>query len=91
MICKECIHHRQLENSAHFKCANPAVIDPESEVTSKTLELLGIEPDLKISPNAGLLDLTVDIQGLKESKFNWPFDFDPYWVKHCNGFVKGVL
>ncbi len=91
MICKECIHHRQLENSTHFKCISPLVIDPESNIESETLKLLGIEQDPKLSPNSELLDLIVDIEGVMKGKFNWPFNFDPYWVKRCNGFVKEAL
>jgi len=29
-----------------------------------------------------------DKHGIKNGWFSWPFNFDPIWLKECDGFIK---
>ncbi len=48
-----------------------------------------LHPQAQCSPES--MEIEGDPHGIKNGWFRWPRNFDPVWLRHCNGFKqKGV-
>ncbi len=86
--CYECKYRQDIIGSTHSKCEHPKAIDtnPLNEVFAIFASIGRIPP--VISPVASELKIVGDEHGIKNGWFCWPWNFDPLWLKNCDGFEK---
>jgi len=74
--CYKCIHRGTVAGSVHSSCHHPKV-DSDKFMKEALLVLLGGE---------NYLGVTAEQYGIDGGWFMWPLNFDPRWLKTCNGF-----
>ena len=79
--CYECIYRRNIPGDAHSSCEHPSINENGGVVVAFILALTC----------GGLLSITFDDYGIKNGWAEWPINFDPTWLKNCDGFTKKKL
>ena len=88
-ICYECKHRGTVPGDCHSCCKHP-----ETKMGDNPLEnMMAIFASVgRVEPQIGVaaLKLNIDAEehGIKSGWFNWPWNFDPIWLKNCDGFEK---
>lgn len=81
--CYECRHRRTLPGDAHSRCAHPALGPlPTNEIAGMVAALQGTYAAAPVT-----LGVTGDPTGIRRGWFLWPANFDPTWLRTCNGFT----
>lgn len=89
MNCYKCIHRRNIAGSAHSSCAHPTAQRNEADPLDLLLSLLGKHAGPAINFDAAVeLGIELDAHGVKHGWANWPWNFDPTWVRKCNGYEE---
>jgi len=90
--CYLCIHRRKIADNAHSRCAHPEV---EAEGPNKMAELLSMLGGGRAMPMASQaaqkLNIAAEAHGVRMGWFAWPYNFDPVWLRNCNGFEEKNL
>ncbi len=81
--CYECKHRDGVPGSAHSRCRHPSV--DTGDALSEVLSILGKRAG-PIGPQSSALNVTGNAHGIREGWFNWPYNYDPTWLKSCDGF-----
>lgn len=85
--CYECLHRRSNPGSAHSKCVHPSL--PEM-VNNPMVELMAVFASVGRAPQMAVstkqLNIVGDEHGIKKGWFNFPWNFDPRWLRNCDGF-----
>lgn len=88
--CYECKHRRDLVGNCHSRCAHPQAggeaEDPFGAMMAMFASVGRAGP--QIGEGAIELGIKADAHGMMNGWFNWPFNFDPTWLKECQGFEK---
>ena len=71
--CYKCEHRGDLVGDCHSKCKHPSTDE------------VGVK---RITDAAIALGIQGDPHGIIKGWFNWPYNFDPIWLKRCNGFKR---
>ena len=79
--CYKCKHRRDVPGDKHSRCAYPGNIDT-------AFAMLGIPEPCNVQ-NAIRLNIQADEYGFEKGWFNWPANYDPTWLRNCDGFVEG--
>ena len=84
--CRRCLHVRSLLGSEHKSCAHPDIAAVAESPLGKILSVMGS----RVPSAHGTLPLGVvgNEHAIRHGWFNWPFNFDPLWLKSCDGFEK---
>lgn len=80
--CYECKHRRSLVWDAHSECIHPRI-----ELADRFLSPLALMNGGR-SGSMKRLNISGDEHGVKSGWFNWPLNFDPTWLKTCEGFEQ---
>ena len=80
--CFKCKHRGEVPGSAHSKCHHPST-DKARDPMIELVSMLGAN----ISADVGL-NVKGDEYGISQGWFNWPYNFDPVWLKSCDGFEE---
>jgi len=84
--CYKCKHKGELPGTAHIRCNHPAnakvLNDPLAEVLAIFASVGRMVPFLIRTK----LSIKFNPYGFERGWFNWPFGFDPVWLKDCDGF-----
>lgn len=72
--CYKCKYQGDVPGSCHSSCQHPSV-EPINELMKFHIGV----------PN--ILNVTGISHGIKNGWFMWPMDFDPTWLRSCDGFV----
>jgi len=85
--CYKCKHRRDIPGDAHSSCAHPSL---KVAADNPLLGMLAIFASVgRVDPIAlQALGVTGDSHGIKNGWFNWPWNFDPTWLKTCKGFEQ---
>lgn len=85
--CYDCKWRGILAGSAHSSCKHPKLA---SILSDPTLSFLSIMASVGRTPPMALdaLGVTGEERGITGGWFNWPWNFDPIWLKTCDGFEK---
>ena len=92
--CAVCIHRATIPGDAHTRCEHPFVRgskvakNPLGSALSILASVGRVEPVMDL-PVARKLSISADPIGIKNGWFNWPWNFDPAWLRTCVGF-EGV-
>ena len=85
--CFACKYQGKVPGSAHIKCNHPSIKkahdDPFLNLMS-TFASVGRAPTMNVSTKE--LNIQVDPYGIKKGWFNFPWNFDPAWLRNCDGF-----
>ena len=85
--CYECTHRRPCAGSAHSRCKHPSL--PE-QTNDPMIELMAIFASVGRAPKMAVstkeLNIVGDKHGIEKGWFNFPWNFDPRWLKNCDGF-----
>lgn len=73
--CYNCKFCKDIIGDAHKQCVHPK-IGGERNIFGFAAFLKGHNP----------LNITADPSGIKNGWFIWPINFDPVWLKTCNGY-----
>lgn len=73
--CYKCRYRGDLSGNAHSCCRYPG---------NKTGMLDYFAPENNL--NAVKLNIQGAPHGIRMGWFNWPVDFDPTWLRNCDGF-----
>jgi hypothetical protein len=86
--CYKCLHRREALGSAHSRCAHPKAI--EATKNNPMVEVLAILGGVGRGPglNVRALGVTGDSHGIRNGWFNWPMNYDPVWLRTCEGFEE---
>lgn len=76
--CYRCKHRGDCPSDTHSCCKYPG----------NDTGMLGIL-DRKSIENARKLHIQGDPYGVKMGWFMWPVNFDPAWLRNCDGFEEG--
>jgi hypothetical protein len=87
--CWTCKWRRESPGSAHISCHHPSLGLDDRNPMLAFLEILGSVNRMKGMPSLGKkLNIKLSAHGVKRGWANWPFNFDPIWVEHCDGLEK---
>ena len=93
--CYTCRWRGTLTGSAHSKCQHPEIKGGNTETTAQDhlMNIMAIFASVgRVSPvcnapAARRLDVRGSEHGIRNGWFNWPWDFDPVWLKSCTGWA----
>ena len=84
--CFECKYNRR-GFTAHRSCHHPDIEHVhKDEGMGLMAAVAGVFGTTTISASYSKLNLKVTPHGLRMGWFNWPWDFDPTWLEHCDGY-----
>lgn len=81
MDCYSCIYRRDLPGSTHSTCGvfdNTPALGLEMLLTIMTNDISWFKDIIDIDPH-----------GIKKGWANYPFNFDPIWIKSCK-FYRAI-
>lgn len=70
--CYDCVYLRSIPGDAHIRCGNPQAQYAPGHSYGDCRQALGV----KAEPH-----------GEEMGWFVWPINFDPVWLRHCDGFT----
>lgn len=86
--CYECRHRDGVAGSAHSSCqhpeANAARADNPLNEAMAILASVGRVAPVVAAPKK--ITVVGHPHGIRRGWFNWPYNFDPAWLKECSGF-----
>lgn len=89
-LCYSCKHRSSVPGDSHSSCHHPKTAASHDDPLAGLLAIFAsvgrVEP--VISPVALQLGIEADLHGIRRGWFNWPWNFDPVWLRECNGYEK---
>lgn len=83
--CFKCKHRGRVAGSCHSSCKHPSLGKPSAgEEVMSILASVGRVPSMM--RNNDTLNIEGDSYGISKGWFNFPDNFDPTWLKNCDGF-----
>ena len=86
MNCYECKYRGTVPGDAHSCCLHPEVDCGDGSVFDAIVTLV-TNPQL-IQDAADKLNIQADPHGVQSGWFMWPVNFDPVWLRNCDGFEQ---
>jgi len=87
--CHKCTHRESVPGDTHSCCNHPYVKD---NALAELACLMGVIAEKFFGGCEGgifsPLNIEGDRHGIKQGWFNWPINFDPIWLKNCDGFEE---
>src|SRR6266545_4726230 len=87
-LCYGCRFRGDVPGSAHSSCKHPEIKGDNK--MAELFSLLGgnrrVCLGLITEPAAKTLEILGDPHGIRMGWFNWPYNFDPVWLRRCKGF-----
>jgi hypothetical protein len=93
--CYKCEYRGDVPGSAHSCCDHPSMKEAHDNSYAGMMAVfasVGRVPPIQAEPKTSLLKSGIkvvgDSYGINNGWFNHPWNFDPRWVKSCNGFKE---
>lgn len=90
--CVKCKFRQAIPGDHHSKCIHPQALDqlenPFGELLAIFASVGRVAPTNFVSAKAVSLGIKADPHGISNGWFCWPYNFDPVWLKNCNGFEE---
>ena len=83
--CFHCVHRRPVPGDAHSECVHPKTQNTGDMFLGIAAMLGRIKAD-EAPLGARELGITAEPHGIRMGWFCWPYNFDPTWLRTCNGF-----
>jgi len=88
--CYDCKHRGTIPGDAHSRCRHPVVKKLGGDDPFKNMMAIfasvGRAPPQIAQRASDALKIEANYHGIKNGWFNWPYNFDPVWLAHCEGF-----
>lgn len=83
--CYKCVHRGTIPGDAHSQCNHPEV----EAVSTERNPLMRMAHAMSgaYNPIAKKLNIVANFHGIRSGWFMWPVNFDPVWLKNCDGFT----
>lgn len=85
--CYKCKHRDEVPGSAHSTCRHPDLTIELNSPLGKLATLLGKRGPF-MSIEAPGFNIQGDPHGIRKGWFNWPYNFDPVWLRRCDKFEE---
>jgi hypothetical protein len=91
-LCYSCRYRHDLPWNTHSRCAHPAVQadslanDPLAEILALMGRRVGGVLFLPTQA-AEALHIEAEEHGVMHGWFMWPLNFDPVWLRRCDGYL----
>ena len=88
--CYECKWRGEIPGDAHICCKHPNIVQDTNNPLGNimaTFASVGRTAPV-ISTAFAKMGIVGDAHGIKNGWFCWPWNYDPIWLKKCNGFTK---
>ena len=83
--CYKCKWRRDIPGDAHSRCAHPVL--ERLGLNNHFLEMvgiMGIPASVFLGVDImGVAGVTAVPHGIRNGWFNWPYNFDPVWLREC--------
>lgn len=79
--CETCWHRRRIPGDTHSSCEHPDALALRSSAVLMTQMFSG-RPFFQMNR----LQVIGDQVGFDGGWFTWPFNYDPTWLRYCNGY-----
>lgn len=86
--CYQCEYRRSLSWDSHSRCVHPAIEMDTTDIIKAFMPFMDPGAVLKWLKARKALSIVGNDHGIQNGWFNWPFNFDPIWLIHCEGFIK---
>jgi len=93
--CSKCVFCGYVTGSTHASCHHPiaehakAAVGPLGDVLAVFASVKRVSP-IFLGILSGELRIVGDSHGIEKGWFNWPYNFDPTWLKNCEGFKERI-
>jgi hypothetical protein len=85
--CYVCKHRQDVIGSTHSSCHHPKLGDmPDNPILGMMAILGGVRRVPTIQAGIRELGIQADPHGVRRGWFIFPYNFDPVWLRACNGF-----
>lgn len=86
--CYKCKHRFNVSGSTHSSCQHPKVdIKAKDDQKIPLYQVLAmLQSGEVISDLAKILNIEGHPHGIRNGWFSWPFNYDPRWLRNCDGF-----
>lgn len=87
--CYLCKHRDGVPGSTHSSCKHPATNNDHADPLRNLLAVFASVGRYNpvISTAITKLNIKGDPYGIEQGWFNWPWNFDPVWIRNCDGFT----
>ena len=85
--CYDCIHQGEVLGSAHSVCHHPEAGAKDGNAALAILASVGRGGPAINASGAKALNIEAHPHGIRMGWFNWPYEFDPTWLRGCDGFT----
>ena len=85
--CYKCKYRGSIPGDAHSCCNHPLLGEISNDPLGQILAILarvGRVPPIQMGIDK--LGIKANYHGIKNGWFNFPFNFDPYWLEECDGY-----
>jgi hypothetical protein len=89
--CYKCIHRSQAIVLAHSSCNHPATTADLENTYANIMAVLasrGHADPIVSTDVVKQLNIKLNEEGIANGSANFPWDYNPVWVKNCNGFEE---
>lgn len=89
--CRACKWSCEILGDTHLECMHPEtqhLVKGDAIVHDKLASVgrVSVYPNVRAEKQLGIV---ADQIGIAKGWFDWPMNFDPTWLKQCNGFQFG--
>ncbi len=83
--CYNCKYRGEVPGSSHICCNHPSLGEnsPEEEIMATFASVGRVAPVMKSCKG---LNIRASSHGVANGWFNFPYNFDPLWLKNCDGY-----
>jgi hypothetical protein len=81
--CYKCQWRGTIPGDCHSRCLHPSIKYPEQRSFLKDLIAMA---EGQFIDAIHALEISGDPHGIRMGWFFWPVNFDPTWLRSCNGF-----
>lgn len=90
--CYSCIYRGNIEGNAHSRCNHPENKKSDNPLAEVLAIFAGVGRAAPIANINALkkLNIQADAYGIQRGWFNWPYNFDPVWLRNCDGYKEKI-
>lgn len=89
--CYDCKWRGEIRGDCHSCCEHPSLKEINQNLDAKLMSIFaGVQRVAPVNISSKEMNIRASQYGINNGWFNFPFNFDPTWLKNCDGFeMKG--
>ena len=84
--CYKCVHRGTRIGDAHSCCGHPEIAKNPADAVYALVQM-GRYAQGQID-SVSVLRIQAEPHGIMNGWFSWPINFDPVWLRNCEGFEE---